>query len=175
MINYERALPLARATAASSGVSALASTFRVRWASTQLMNCPRSPLMAGGASSAAPRITSPVVPLNRAAQYSLVPLQDLCSLALHTSSRLQIALGPVSLQHRHLPLTEQYYNCLADRVVTSSIPEPHASTTLSKILKVRYHAKEYEQGARPTVEADPVTLVQLDAPESHPAVLLVHH
>mmetsp|Transcript_6723 Transcript_6723/g.17218 ORF Transcript_6723/g.17218 Transcript_6723/m.17218 type:complete len:430 (-) Transcript_6723:1213-2502(-) len=54
--------PLARAVTASSGVSALASTLSVRCASTQDMNCPRSPLMAGGASSAAPRITSPVVP-----------------------------------------------------------------------------------------------------------------
>mmetsp|Transcript_37509 Transcript_37509/g.71878 ORF Transcript_37509/g.71878 Transcript_37509/m.71878 type:complete len:229 (+) Transcript_37509:971-1657(+) len=55
--------PLALATAASSGVSAFVNTLMSRASSTQLMNSPKSPAICGGASSAAPKITSPVVPL----------------------------------------------------------------------------------------------------------------
>ena len=55
--------PFSRAVAASSGVSAFARTFNCRSRSTHDMNTPRSPLIVGGASSVAPRITSPVDPL----------------------------------------------------------------------------------------------------------------
>mmetsp|Transcript_33396 Transcript_33396/g.72869 ORF Transcript_33396/g.72869 Transcript_33396/m.72869 type:complete len:220 (+) Transcript_33396:1031-1690(+) len=62
--------PFLRATAASSGVSALVSTLRVRCSSTQLMNLSRSPAISAGASSALPRITSPVLPLREIQSFS---------------------------------------------------------------------------------------------------------
>mmetsp|Transcript_6562 Transcript_6562/g.23134 ORF Transcript_6562/g.23134 Transcript_6562/m.23134 type:complete len:360 (-) Transcript_6562:999-2078(-) len=54
--------PFSRAVAASSGVSALVSTFIVRFSSTQLMKRSRSADMAAGATGMAPSYTLPVEP-----------------------------------------------------------------------------------------------------------------
>mmetsp|Transcript_13827 Transcript_13827/g.58124 ORF Transcript_13827/g.58124 Transcript_13827/m.58124 type:complete len:266 (-) Transcript_13827:1074-1871(-) len=105
--------PFSRATAASSGVSAFASTFRRRSASTQDMNKPRSPEMAGGASSAAPRITSPVEPLRDTQSPS-------CSLT------------PPSDNHRFSSSTTS-----SAHPETHVLPQPRATTAACEVMPPR--------------------------------------
>mmetsp|Transcript_69740 Transcript_69740/g.153831 ORF Transcript_69740/g.153831 Transcript_69740/m.153831 type:complete len:376 (+) Transcript_69740:454-1581(+) len=72
--------PLARATLASSGVSALVHTCRRRLASTQPMNSARSPAISGSLTGCLPLMISPVVPL-RLTQSPSLKLIVLPSLA----------------------------------------------------------------------------------------------
>mmetsp|Transcript_5173 Transcript_5173/g.18550 ORF Transcript_5173/g.18550 Transcript_5173/m.18550 type:complete len:329 (-) Transcript_5173:1346-2332(-) len=82
--------PLTRAVVASSGVSALASTRSVLNSSTQDMKTSRSPPIAGGASSASPRMTSPVVPFSdsQSPSWSLTPPNDSHRFSSSTTSSL---------------------------------------------------------------------------------------
>mmetsp|Transcript_16591 Transcript_16591/g.40525 ORF Transcript_16591/g.40525 Transcript_16591/m.40525 type:complete len:446 (+) Transcript_16591:553-1890(+) len=81
--------PLRRASAASSGVSALVKTLTLRLSSTQPMKVPRSPLIVGGASVSRPSITSPVLPLSEIQSpvvYVFPPSSIVLALSLTASS-----------------------------------------------------------------------------------------
>mmetsp|Transcript_32478 Transcript_32478/g.51976 ORF Transcript_32478/g.51976 Transcript_32478/m.51976 type:complete len:481 (+) Transcript_32478:363-1805(+) len=105
--------PFSRAVAASSGVSALASTLRRRKPSTQDMNSPRSPLIAGGARSAAPLMTSPVVPLRLSQSPS-------CSFT------------PPSVSHRLSSSTTS-----SEQPDTHTFPQPRATTAAWLVMPPR--------------------------------------
>mmetsp|Transcript_2482 Transcript_2482/g.3527 ORF Transcript_2482/g.3527 Transcript_2482/m.3527 type:complete len:329 (-) Transcript_2482:1398-2384(-) len=132
--------PLRRASAASSGVSALVNTIMFRRSSTHPMNVPRSPLIVGGASASRPSMISPVLPLS-----------EIQSPARHVLPPSVIVFALSSTASSEHPQTQV-------------LPHPRATTAAWLVMPPRCVRMPSDACIPPTSSGDVSALTRIAAP-----------